>query len=350
MKLIKITRNLVYIITHVCLCFSGVYLLYFLLNNFFNISSILDETPFMDVSSLRLWQIFLGLVIVLLIIEILSVIICFFSLSNSLEIKQIKKSPEKSAPQKDIVIKSTSRKVIDSNFKEKSAFYSLQEMERILGYDSRVIKLYEHQSNEVNAFTIGWPTPAGEKHRIYLNSGLNEAMDVQSIIAVIGHEVGHIHNGDVHVKMVMSSTRNILSIIGLIPLYIIHFSLKCILFVTRIIPFLGLLVSTINMVLGFLITFTRIVENIFLWPANLFELYISRQSEYYADAVSSKLVGPSAMIGALNNLGHYSNQKQKKSSMVNFFQKLQIITSTHPSVEDRITAIRSRKFVKKLKI
>jgi Zn-dependent protease with chaperone function len=230
---------------------------------------------------------------------------------------------------------------------DKIALGSMQEISRRLALRTHNISIYVLERREINAFTLGWPTPNGEIHKVALFSGLMHSLSSANVIAVIAHEMGHIVNKDVSLKLFMSTVRTVLSMAILLPAYILYYLIAGLAFVLRRITTVGIVISVVALVQGFIVLLIRILENVFLWPANLYELYICRRSEYRADAVAAATVGPNTMISALGQLQKLNDNE--RTSLIAFFERVKIIAATHPTIESRINAIQSRQyFVKPL--
>jgi heat shock protein HtpX len=183
-----------------------------------------------------------------------------------------------------------------------------------------------YESEEVNAFATG---PSKKRSLVAVSTGLLRRMERQEVAAVTGHEVGHIANGDM-VTMTL--------IQGVINAFVLFFA--------RIIAFAVSLVvhEKISWIVSFAV---RIVLEIVLSIlGSLVTAWFSRKREFRADAAGASLAGRENMIAALRRLAtnaelvdtsHASLATMKISGKKSWLQAF----STHPPIEERITALQS---------
>ena len=181
-----------------------------------------------------------------------------------------------------------------------------------------------YASQEVNAFATG---PSKKRSLVAVSTGLLQTMEHNEIEAVLGHELGHIANGDM-VTMVL--------IQGVINAFVLFFA--------RIAAFAVRLAvhRRIAWMAGFA---TRIALEIVLGIlGSLVTAWFSRQREFRADAAGANLAGRDSMIAALRRLATTKELidtsrpalaalkiSDKKSRLAAF--------STHPPLEERIAAL-----------
>ena len=181
-----------------------------------------------------------------------------------------------------------------------------------------------YESAEVNAFATG---PSKKRSLVAVSTGLLRTMERREVEAVLGHEVGHIANGDM-VTMVLLQ--------GVINAFVLFFA--------RIAAFAVRLAvhRRIAWVAGFA---TRIALEIVLGIlGSLVTAWFSRQREFRADAAGAALAGRDSMIAALRRLATTKELidtskpalaalkiSDKKSRFAAF--------STHPPLEERIAAL-----------
>jgi heat shock protein HtpX len=181
-----------------------------------------------------------------------------------------------------------------------------------------------YESSEVNAFATG---PSQSRSLVAVSTGLLEHMERPEIEAVIGHEIGHIANGDM-VTMTL--------IQGVVNAFVLFFS-RAVAFAVR-----QLVDSRIAWLVGFLV---MILLQLCLGLLGLLVTsWFSRQREFSADAAAATLVGRDKMIAALHRLqateelvdaGHPSLAAFKISGTRNWLKAF----STHPPLEVRIAAL-----------
>ena len=204
-------------------------------------------------------------------------------------------------------------------------------------------KLYIADDPQPNAFATG-RNP--ENAIICVTTGLLEKLDYYELEGVIAHELSHIKNYDIRLSCVVSV------MVGFIVMLSDMFS--------RILFWGGLKDdrdnnnkgSGILMIIGLIFL---ILSPIF---GSLMQLALSRKREFLADATAIEFTrNPDGLISALQKLDADDNQLSTANSatanmyIVNPFKnntkegkkKSSSLWSTHPSIEDRIEALRNLK-------
>lgn len=188
-------------------------------------------------------------------------------------------------------------------------------------------KLYISPDPQPNAFAAG-RNP--ENAVVCINEGLLKVMPQDEVIAVLAHEFGHIKNRDV---LTMTITAAMVSFINMLA-YLAYF-----------IPVGG---SDDDRRGNPLVQ----IAILLLAPitATLIQLAISRQREFAADRMAAELVGnPRPMIEALQTLESgterirsYTAQPATAHMYIAspFGSGISSLFATHPSVEQRIAALR----------
>lgn len=196
-------------------------------------------------------------------------------------------------------------------------------------------RLYVVEDAQPNAFATG-RNP--ENSVICVTTGLLEKLDYYELEGVIAHELAHIVNYDIRLSAVVTV------MVGLVVM-LADFSTR---FLWR-----GSSKNSkdngnaIIMLIGLVFL---ILSPIF---ANLMKLAISRRREYLADATSVQFTrNPQGLISALEKLEEDSNPlKTANQSTAHMYivspfkgkarKKSSSLLSTHPSIQDRIEAIRN---------
>ena len=200
-------------------------------------------------------------------------------------------------------------------------------------------RLYVVDDPQPNAFATG-RNP--ENSVICVTTGLLDKLDYYELEGVVAHELSHIKNYDIRLSCVVSV------MVGFIVMLSDLF--------TRILFFGGAKDNDsdskgngILMLIGLVFL---IISPIF---GSLMQLALSRKREFLADATAVQFTrNPDGLISALEKLEADSNELKTANKatanmyIVNPFKKDRKkrstnIWSTHPSTEDRITALRNLK-------
>ena len=162
---------------------------------------------------------------------------------------------------------------------------------------------------------------------VAVSTGIMESMTKNELRAVLGHEMSHVSNGDM---VTMTLVQGVLNAV------VIFLSRAAGLILARDSRGRGrsngmayLIQMVLQIVLGF--------------AASIIVYAFSRHREYAADAGSARLLGsPSDMIAALQRLGNLQPGVLPDSlkAMGISGKSMRSLFSTHPSLEDRIEALR----------
>lgn len=171
-----------------------------------------------------------------------------------------------------------------------------------------------------------------QKAGLAVTQGLLDTLNREELEAVIGHEISHIRNYDIRVTMMMTCIIAGLTIINNIAYFFWIFgdndwddkdddedSSSIIGLIVYIISYLGIIASS------------------------LINLAMSRNREYLADASSVELTrNPQGMINALLKISGKSkiDVKPQYANMYFLSTKTTSLLDDHPSIEDRIKAIK----------
>ena len=197
-------------------------------------------------------------------------------------------------------------------------------------------KLYIMESNQPNAFATG----RDPKHSVIcVTTALLEKLDYYEIESVIAHEIGHIKNYDIRLSAVLTV------MVGLVIILSDYFSRA----------FLWSRFDDDNRGSnGIMVLVSIILLALAGFFGQLMKLAVSRKREFMADASSVEFTrNPDALISALTKL---DSDQSTLSQANNSTENMYIVTpfkgkqkkstnwfSTHPSIEDRIEAIRKLK-------
>jgi heat shock protein HtpX len=182
-----------------------------------------------------------------------------------------------------------------------------------------------------NAFATGWNK---NNALVAVSTGLLQQMNQEEVEAVLGHEIGHVANGDMITLALIQ---------GVVNAFVMFFARIIGNFVDKAIlknqggPGLGFYISTFvaEMILGIL--------------ASTIVFWFSRRREFRADQAGADLVSPAAMISALQRLqAQYGQPSDMPGEMVAFGISGELKHSmaglfmSHPPLERRIAALRDK--------
>jgi heat shock protein HtpX len=167
---------------------------------------------------------------------------------------------------------------------------------------------------------------------VAVSTGLVQSMSKEEVQAVLGHEIGHVANGDMVTLTLVQ---------GVLNTFVIFLSRVVAFFVDKVIFRTERGVGP-----GFYIT-AIVFQILFGVLASIIVAWFSRQREFWADAASADLLGnPRPMMNALARLGGLEPgalpQSMKASGITDKPSGFAALFSTHPPVEERIAALQAR--------
>ena len=188
-------------------------------------------------------------------------------------------------------------------------------------------------SYQSNAFATGWNK---NDALVSVSTGLLERMNKDELRAVLAHEIGHVANGDMVTLALIQ---------GVVNAFVMFFARIVGDFIDRNVfgreegqaP--GMAFFAITMVLD--IVFGILASAIVMW--------FSRHREYRADEAGAQLAGKEAMISALLRLQSESEMPDQMPKEMKAFAiaegkeqgfSLAALFQTHPSIEQRVAALR----------
>ncbi|MDD3609192.1 MAG: protease HtpX [Halothiobacillaceae bacterium] len=185
-----------------------------------------------------------------------------------------------------------------------------------------------YDSPEINAFATG---ASRNNALVAVSTGLLHNMSRDEAEAVLGHEVGHIANGDMVTLTLIQ---------GVVNTFVIFFAKLVGYFVDRVI-----LKNEEGQGIGFFIA-DIVAQIVFGILASVIVMWFSRQREFRADAAGASLAGRQKMIAALERLKlNYEQPSQLPAQMTAFGISggggMAKLFMSHPPLDERIAALRA---------
>ena len=187
------------------------------------------------------------------------------------------------------------------------------------------VAVYE---GEPNAFATG---AFKNSALVAVSTGLLQNMTREEVEAVLGHEIGHVANGDMVTLTLIQ---------GVINTFVVFFARIVGYFVDKTV-----FRTERGVGMGYYIT-VMVCEIVFGILASTIVMAFSRRREFRADAASASLLGsPQPMVNALVRLGGLEAGELPKSiatSGINSKSGLMALFSSHPPIEERIRVLQAR--------
>lgn len=163
---------------------------------------------------------------------------------------------------------------------------------------------YAIGANPANALVvIGWP--------------LQQTLTETEVDAIIGHELGHVANNDMRRMGLARSFQN------------------------SLVWYLG---------------FSKMVQGFgrwsLTWLSELYMLRLSRNREYWADAIGAALTSKDAMISALEKIHEAPSPSgfEREHARLMFRGRTSALLSTHPTLKERRTALEKETYLKRIPV
>ncbi len=185
-------------------------------------------------------------------------------------------------------------------------------------------------SPQPNAFATGANRNAA---LVAVSAGLLESMRPEEVEAVLGHEIGHVANGDMLTLTLIQGVVN-----------------TFVMFLARIVGFVVdrvVLKNERGLGIGYWVT-SIVAEIVLGILASAIVMWFSRRREFRADAAGASLAGRGNMIGALRRLqAHEQRPSDLPESMAAFGirgglpEGLRKLFASHPPLQERIDALQA---------
>ena len=227
---------------------------------------------------------------------------------------------------------STGARVIDQpqNEAERWLVETVRRHAQNAGIGMPEVAIYD--APEMNAFATGM----SKNHSLVaVSTGLLQQMDREQITAVLGHEMGHVANGDMVTLTLIQGVLNTLVILAAR-------------IVGRVVDswLSGGRDSRGGSGIGYFVC-VMVLQLVFGLFASMIVMAFSRWREFRADAAGAKFAGRGAMISALQRLQLNHGESTLPKTMAAFgisgplAQGLQRLFMSHPPLEERIAALQN---------
>ena len=226
--------------------------------------------------------------------------------------------------------RSTGAYIIETprNRDEKWLLDTVAELSRAAGIGMPQVGIFP--SDAPNAFATGWNR---NDALVAISAGMLRQFPANEVRAVIGHEIGHVANGDM---VTLTLIQGVVNTFVMFLARIIGHTVDRAVFKTQRGYGIGYFVVTMvaEMILGLL--------------ASMIVFKFSRWREYRADAAGARLAGRGDMIAALQRLRGGQTAAHDLPGELTAFgiseqlkQGLGALFSSHPPLEQRIEALRN---------
>ena len=228
-----------------------------------------------------------------------------------------------------IAKRSTGAKVIEApgSDTERWLLDTVSELSRDAGIAMPEVAVFP--SPQPNAFATG---ASRDKALVAVSSGLLESMNGDEVKAVLGHEIGHVANGDMLTLTLIQ---------GVMNTFVIFFSRIIGFFVDRV-----LLKNERGYGIGFWVS-TIVAQIVLGLLASMVVMWFSRRREFRADAAGANLAGRGNMVAALERLrAAHEMPNTMPETLVAFGiagglrKGMQRLFASHPPIGERIEVLR----------
>src|SRR6056297_2155252 len=214
------------------------------------------------------------------------------------------------------------------NSSEEWLFRTIENQSKEAGIGMPEVGIF--QAQQANAFATG---ANRNKALVAVSSGMLNRFDKPEIEAVLGHEIGHVANGDMITLALIQGVVN-----------------TFVMFLARVVGFAVdrvILRNEEGLGLGYFIT-TIVAEIVLAILASTIVFWFSRKREFRADEAGARLGSRNGMINALQRLKAESKVPNQLPESMQAFgitggkrSGIKALFSTHPPLEDRIAALQN---------
>ncbi len=186
-----------------------------------------------------------------------------------------------------------------------------------------------YEAPEMNAFATGMTKNSS---LVAVSTGLLQQMDREQITAVLGHEIGHVANGDM---VTLTLIQGVLNTLVILAARLVGRALDSWLSGGR---------DSRGGGMGYFVS-VMVLQVVFGLFASMIVAAFSRWREFRADRAGAQFAGRGAMISALQRLQRNHNESSLPNTMAAFgisghlANGIQRLFSSHPPLEERIAAL-----------
>jgi heat shock protein HtpX len=202
---------------------------------------------------------------------------------------------------------------------------TVQRLAEKAGIGMPEVAVYE---GEPNAFATG---AFRNSALVAVSTGLLQSMTREEVEAVLGHEIGHVANGDMVTLALIQ---------GVVNTFVVFLARVVGYFVDKMV-----FRTERGFGMGYYVT-VMVCEIVFGVLASAIVMWFSRRREFRADAASAGLLGsPRPMMNALARLGGLEAGELPKSiatAGINSSSGVMSLFASHPPIEERIRALQAR--------
>jgi heat shock protein HtpX len=181
-----------------------------------------------------------------------------------------------------------------------------------------------YDAPEINAFATGMNRNSA---LVAVSTGLLRQMDRREVEAVLGHEIGHVANGDMVTLTLIQ---------GVVNTFVMFFARIIGNFIDR-----AVFKNEDGPGIAYFVT-VMVLEIVFGILASTIVAWFSRRREFRADAAGASLEGREAMIAALARLkaAHEPSSLPKEIAAFGISGGIGKLFASHPPLDERIEALR----------
>lgn len=235
------------------------------------------------------------------------------------------------AMSKWIAKRSTGARVIEqpANETERWLVDTVRRHAQAAGIGMPEVAIYD--APEMNAFATGM---SKNKSLVAVSSGLLQQMDREQVTAVLGHEIGHVANGDM---VTLTLIQGVLNTLVILASRIVGRAVDSWLSGGR---------DNRGGGIGYFVS-VIVLQIVFGLFASMIVAAFSRWREYRADAAGATFAGRGAMISALQRLKVNHGESTLPRTMAAFgisgplAAGIQRLFMSHPPLDERIAALQS---------